>query len=102
MFDKAATRRAFLRTASAAAIASPAIFAPAVARAATKVTLPFVEEQIRRTKRLMGDDYWAYGVDASRPTLDAFLDAHHAQGLSKRRLRTDELFHPSTLETHKI
>ena len=42
MFDKAATRRAFLRTASAAAIASPAIFAPAVARAATKVTLGIV------------------------------------------------------------
>jgi 4,5-dihydroxyphthalate decarboxylase len=41
-------------------------------------------------------------VEASRPTLEAFLDAHFAQGLSKRRLVPEELFHSSTLEAHKI
>jgi 4,5-dihydroxyphthalate decarboxylase len=69
---------------------------------ATKVTLPFVEEQIRRAKALMGEDYWSYGFEANRELLAAFLQAHHAQGLSPRELAPEELFHPTTLETVKI
>lgn len=69
---------------------------------ATKVTLPFVEERLRQARQLMGDDFWSYGIDASRPTLDAFLSAHHAQGLSKRPLRPEDLFHPSSMEGHKV
>ncbi|SEB83532.1 4,5-dihydroxyphthalate decarboxylase [Rhizobiales bacterium GAS188] len=69
---------------------------------ATKVTLPFVEEQLRRTRALMGDDFWAYGFQPNRVTLEAFLKAHHSQGLSKRLMQPEELFHPSTLEAHKI
>ncbi len=69
---------------------------------ATKVTLPFVEEQLRRARRLMGDDFWSYGLDANRRVLDTFLRHHHAQGLSSRRVAVEELFHPATLETFKI
>lgn len=69
---------------------------------ATKVTLPFVEESLRRARALMGADFWAYGLEPNRPTLEAFLEAHHAQGLSARRLAPEELFHPTTLEAHKI
>ena len=38
----------------------------------------------------------------NRKTLDTFLRHHHAQGLSSRRLKVDELFHPGTLESFKI
>ena len=69
---------------------------------ATKVTLPFVEEQLRRARTLMGADFWAYGLEPNRPTLEAFLEAHHDQGLSKRRLTPEELFHPASLEAHVI
>ena len=69
---------------------------------ATKVTLPFVEERVAETRALMGDDYWPYGVEANRKTLDTFLHHHHAQGLSSRRLKVEELFHPGTLESFKI
>ena len=69
---------------------------------ATKVTLPFVEEQLRAAKALMGADFWSYGLDANRVTLNAFLQAHHAQGLSKRVLTPEELFHPATHESHII
>ena len=69
---------------------------------ATKVTLPFVEEQLKAAKDLMGEDYWSYGVQANRNTLQAFLKHHHAQGLSSRLLEVDELFHPSTYETYSI
>lgn len=66
---------------------------------ATKVMLPFVEEQLKAARDLMGPDYWSYGVKKNVKTLDSFLRHHHAQGLSTRRLEAHELFHPSTLET---
>ena len=69
---------------------------------ATKVTLPFVEEGLRQARRLMGDDFFSYGLAANRHVFDWFLRHHHAQGLSSRLLTPEELFHPSTLEAHKI
>src|SRR5690606_13585328 len=51
---------------------------------ATKVTLPFVEEQLKAAKSLMGEDYWSYGVSPNRKTLEAFVRHHHGQGLSHR------------------
>jgi len=69
---------------------------------ATKVTLPFVEEQLRAARSLMGTDYWSYGYAQNRHVLESFLQHHHAQGLSKRLLQVEELFHPSTLEAHRI
>ena len=53
--------------------------------AASKVTLPFVEEQLLAARRLMGEDFWSYGLDANRHVLEVFLRRHHAEGLSSRR-----------------
>ncbi len=69
---------------------------------ATKVTLPFVEEQLKAARELMGSDFWSYGVPRNRKTLEAFLRHHHAQGLSSRLVQVDELFHPATLESFSI
>jgi 4,5-dihydroxyphthalate decarboxylase len=69
---------------------------------ATKVTLPFIEEQLRGTHAFMGDDYWSYGVPANRHVLESFVRHHHAQGISSRVVEVDELFHPGTLESFKI
>lgn len=69
---------------------------------ATKVTLPFVEEQLKAAKSVMGEDYWPYGVAASRRTLETFVRHHHSQGLSTRQMEVADLFHPSTYETYSI
>ncbi len=69
---------------------------------ATKVTLPFVEEQLKAARDFMGDDFWSYGAEANRATLETFFRQHHRQGLSERLLDVDEFFHPSTYETAKI
>ena len=69
---------------------------------ATKVTLPFVEEQLKAARETMGQDFWSYGVAANRATLDAFLRHHHAQGLSQKRMQIEEIFHPETYETYAI
>lgn len=69
---------------------------------ATKVTLPFVEEQLKAARETMGEDYWSYGVEPNRQTLETFLRHHHAQGLSSRRLAVEEIFHPATYESYVI
>jgi 4,5-dihydroxyphthalate decarboxylase len=69
---------------------------------ATKVTLPFVEEQLKAARELLGDDHWPYGIAPNRTTLETFLRHHHSQGLSKRLLTVEEIFHPATYETAKI
>jgi 4,5-dihydroxyphthalate decarboxylase len=68
----------------------------------TKVTLPFVEEHLVEARKLMGEDFWSYGVQPNRKVLDYFLGQHHAQGLSSRRVSVDELFHPGTYEAFKL
>src|SRR5215207_279732 len=69
---------------------------------ATKVTLPFIEEQLKAARDLMGDDFWPYGVAPNRKTLEIFLRHHHAQGLSPRLVGVDEMFHPGTYESFGI
>lgn len=69
---------------------------------ATKVTLPFVEEQLKAARETMGEDYWSYGVAKNRQTLETFLRHHHSQGLSSRHLAVEEIFHPATYESYVI
>ncbi len=68
---------------------------------ATKVTMPFVEDNLARAQAL-DPELWSYGVAANRHVLDYFLEQHHAQGLSSRKLSLEELFHPSTLESYSL
>jgi len=69
---------------------------------APKVTLPFIEEQLKAARATLGEDFWSYGVAGNEATLRAFLRHHHAQGLSARDMALDELFDPTTYEGHRI
>jgi 4,5-dihydroxyphthalate decarboxylase len=69
---------------------------------ATKVTLPFVEEQLKAARETLGPDFWSYGVAANRRTLEAFVRHHHAQGLSSRPIPVEEIFHPASYETFSV
>ena len=63
-----------------------------------KVTLPWVTQEFEDTRTLMGDNFWPYGDKANLKELDLVMRYTHEQGLVKRRLKVDEVFHPSTLE----
>jgi 4,5-dihydroxyphthalate decarboxylase len=88
--------------AKAFAAAKTAALAHLADTSVSKVTLPFVEEQLRAARRLLGEDFWSYGLEPNRKVLDTFLRHHHAQGLSPRRVAVEELFHPSSIEVHRI
>jgi 4,5-dihydroxyphthalate decarboxylase len=70
--------------------------------AALKTTLPWVTQEYEETVALMGADYWPYGIEANRPTLDAFLQYHHEQGLSPTPATLEDVFLASAMETVKV
>ena len=69
---------------------------------ATKVTMPFVEDTLTAARRLLGPEIWTYGVPGNERVLDKFLDLHHRQGLSDRRMSVEEIFHPATYEAYSL
>lgn len=70
--------------------------------AALKVMLPWQIAHVEETRRVLGNNWWAYGLEPNRQVLDTFLRYHHEQGLSQRRLKPEELFAPETFEEFKI
>jgi 4,5-dihydroxyphthalate decarboxylase len=66
---------------------------------ALKTMLPWGVLEAERTIALLGRDFWPYGVDANRVTLDAFLRYSHQQGLAAKLWRPEDLFAPETLES---
>jgi 4,5-dihydroxyphthalate decarboxylase len=66
------------------------------------VPMPWVAERARRWRELAGEDFWPYGIEPNRPTLEAFVQYAHEQGVTPRRLRVEELFAPETLQSYKI
>jgi 4,5-dihydroxyphthalate decarboxylase len=70
--------------------------------AALKTMLPWLVRHVEDTERIMGRDFWPYGLEPNLHTLSTFLRYHHEQGLSKRRLEPKDLFAPETFESFKI
>jgi len=65
------------------------------------VTLPWVAAETQATMALMGADFWPYGVEPNRTTLEAQTRWSHEQGLSPTRFAVEELFVPSTLSWYR-
>jgi 4,5-dihydroxyphthalate decarboxylase len=66
--------------------------------ATLKYMLPWLPAEVARTRGLLGDDYWPYGLEPNRAALDTFLRYSFEQGLAQRRLDPVELFARETLE----
>jgi 4,5-dihydroxyphthalate decarboxylase len=70
--------------------------------AALHYMLPWLLPHLEETEKLMGRDFWPYGLDANMNTLTTFLRYSREQGLSKRQLTPRDLFAPESLESFKI
>jgi 4,5-dihydroxyphthalate decarboxylase len=62
--------------------------------------LPWFSHLIEEDRRVLGNDWWPYGIEANRKAVDVFLRYHFEQGLSKRRLTCEDIFVPELLEDH--
>jgi 4,5-dihydroxyphthalate decarboxylase len=64
--------------------------------------IPWYFEYARRGMELFGKDYFPYGIEENRKTLEAFLKWAHEQGVCKRLVDVDEMFPDSMHSTHRV
>ncbi len=64
--------------------------------------LPWQAAHVEEARRELGENWWPYGFEPNRRVLETFLRYHHEQGLSKRRLKAEELFAPETLKSFRV
>jgi len=60
--------------------------------------LPWYGAEFDETRALMGDDFYAYGMERSRMAIEALCRYSFEQGLSPTLLTVEELFHPESLD----
>lgn len=65
-------------------------------------SLPWQIGEVESTVALMGEDYWPYGVEPNRKTLETLIRYSCEQGLAERALPIESLFVPSTLDDYRI
>ena len=77
--------------------------AKALAREKLAESIPsalfFGPEYAAMTRGMIGDDPFPYGVNANRAMLDTVSGYSHEQGLTPRKMKVEELFAESTLDT---
>jgi 4,5-dihydroxyphthalate decarboxylase len=59
---------------------------------ALMVGLPWLIDHIEESRRILGSDFWAYGIETNRPALEALCRYVHEQALAPRRVTPEELF----------
>jgi 4,5-dihydroxyphthalate decarboxylase len=64
---------------------------------------PWLNQHLEDARRLLGADYWSYGLgEADHNVLATFLRYHDEQGLSRRLRTPEQLFAPEALEAFVI
>jgi 4,5-dihydroxyphthalate decarboxylase len=63
------------------------------------VMFPWFSELIDQDRRLLGDDWWPYGIQANRKAIDLILRYHFEQGVTDRLFTIEDIFAPQLLTT---
>lgn len=58
----------------------------------TRFPIPLCHYDARAAQERIGDDFWPYGIEPNRVTLEAFLKFTFDQGLCHRKLKPEDLF----------
>lgn len=66
---------------------------------ALSVSLPWLVAHVEETREAMGDDYWPYGFEPNRHTVETLTQYSYEQGLSDRKVDPEELFADELLRT---
>jgi len=59
---------------------------------AAHAPMAWLPDYADRMRGLFGADFWPYGIEPNRPTLDAFLRYAHEQGVCRKRLTPEDIF----------
>lgn len=69
---------------------------------ATRVPYAWCYEGAQKARRLFGEDFFPYGVEKNRPTLEAFLQYGYEQGVCQRKVEIEELFPEEVLSEFRV
>jgi 4,5-dihydroxyphthalate decarboxylase len=69
---------------------------------APRFPVPWGPANAERAEELMGSDFWPYGIDPNRTTLEWFLEQAAEQGVCASRLAPEELFVPEVQERFRV
>ena len=64
---------------------------------APKASFAWLQPMIEEEKKIIGEDWYPYGIEQNRPTIEALLQYTHEHGLTDRRVKLEELFAPATM-----
>jgi 4,5-dihydroxyphthalate decarboxylase len=62
-----------------------------------KVCSAWLQPLLEEERAIIGPDWFPYGIEPNRPSIEALLQYVHEHGLADRRVKLEELFAPSTL-----
>jgi 4,5-dihydroxyphthalate decarboxylase len=62
-----------------------------------KASFAWLQPMIEEEREIIGRDWYPYGIEQNRPTLEALLQYTEEHGLTDRRPSIEDLFAPSTL-----
>lgn len=63
--------------------------------------LPWMNYEADEVRKLMGQDYWPYGVPPNYNVIDTFLKYIYEQGQSRTRLKPEQVFAKETLDVYE-
>ena len=66
--------------------------------ASLRYMLPWLADDVASAQRVLGTDYWTYGLAGNEKTLATIIRYAFEQGLIPRPYRPEDLFAPETLE----
>ena len=64
--------------------------------------LPWTPDYAGLSRGVIGEDFWPYGIEANRTTLEAFSQYAFEQGVCHRKVAVEELFAPETRSKFKV
>ena len=65
-----------------------------------KASFAWLQPMIEEEQAIFGKDWYPYGVETNRPTLEALLQYTHEHGLGAARLKVEDLFAPVDAARH--
>ena len=69
---------------------------------ASSYPLPWVADYAAQSQAIMGDDFWPYGIEGNRSTLEAFSQYAWEQGITTRHLKLEDIFVKEVQDSVKV
>jgi 4,5-dihydroxyphthalate decarboxylase len=69
---------------------------------ASFVPLPWMPDNAGVAQALFGEDFWPYGIEANRTTLEAFAQYAFEQGVCPKKVAVEDLFAPEVRSKFKV